>query len=156
VADGLASTVLAVLIEWRSIRARLQELDSPAFSAARADIESQIAGLLRPDFLESTPSAWLEELPRYFKGIARRVERLRGNVQRDAELARKAHPFKQALGDLLREPAAASARPAIEQLRWMLEEFRVSLHAQELRTSMRVSEQRLAEQVARARAAATS
>jgi ATP-dependent helicase HrpA len=156
VADRLAALVLEVLREWRAVRGCLEELASPTFSDAVADIEAQIAGLLRADFLATTPRAWLDELPKYFKAIERRVERLRGNVQRDAELARKARRFNQALGDLMREPAAPAARPAIEQLRWMIEEFRVSLHAQELRTSVRVSEQRLAEQVARARAAVHS
>jgi ATP-dependent helicase HrpA len=145
-----------VLREWRAVRAHLEELHSAAFADARSDIEAQIAGLLRADFLDSTPRTWLDELPRYFKAIARRVNRLQGNVERDAELARKARPFDQALGDLLREPVGPTARPALEQLRWMIEEYRVSLHAQDLKTAVRVSEQRLAEQVARARAAIAS
>ncbi|HKZ73389.1 MAG TPA: ATP-dependent RNA helicase HrpA [Steroidobacteraceae bacterium] len=152
-AEALSTLVLEVLREWRSVRAALGELTSPVFAAAVGDISAQIGGLLRPDLLESTPRAWLDELPRYFRAISRRVERLRGNVQRDAELARRARPFADALADLLRRPAVPAARAAAEQLRWMLEEYRVSLHAQELRTAVRVSEQRLTEQLARARAA---
>jgi ATP-dependent helicase HrpA len=153
VADRLAALLLDVLREWRGIRTALAELASPVFAAAVADIREQVSGLLGPAFLETTPRAWLDELPRYFRAIARRVERLRGNVGRDAELAGRTRPFVEALDALLREAQIPAARAAAEELRWMVEEYRVSLHAQELRTAMRVSEQRLREQVARVRAA---
>jgi ATP-dependent helicase HrpA len=153
VADTLTALVLDVLREWRGIRGALAELASPIFAAAVADIEEQVSRLLGPTFLETTPRAWLDELPRYFQAISRRVERLRGNVGRDAELAARTRPFVEALDALMREAHVPAVRAAAEQLRWMLEEYRVSLHAQELRTVVRVSEQRLQEQLARARAA---
>jgi ATP-dependent helicase HrpA len=153
VADRLAALILDVLREWRGIRAALAGLTSPVFTTAVADIHQQVSRLLGPTFLETTPRAWLDELPRYFRAIARRVDRLRGNVGRDAELAGRARPFVEALDALLREAQVPAARAAAEELRWMVEEYRVSLHAQELRTAVRISEQRLREQLARARAA---
>jgi ATP-dependent helicase HrpA len=52
---------------------------------------------------------------------------------------------------LLAEPALSGQRPELDQLRWMIEEFRVSLFAQDLKTMLRVSEKRLSEQLALAR-----
>src|SRR5690606_13884562 len=133
VADRLIALVATMLKSWRAIRVTLEELRSPTFAASVRDIEAQPDGLLPPDFLESTPRPWLEQLPRFFKAIARRLERLPGNVQRDMELARQVRPFAEARRELASQPAAAGARPELERLRWMIEEFRVSLHAQDLK-----------------------
>ena len=72
-------------------------------------------------------------------------------MRRDAELAAKVKPFATALRTLIAEPALTSARPQLEDLRWMIEEFRVSLFAQELKTMVRVSDKRLEEQLRLAR-----
>jgi ATP-dependent helicase HrpA len=76
---------------------------------------------------------------------------MRSNERRDAELAAKVKPFSTGLRALLAEPAVNGTRPEVDQLRWMIEEFRVSLFAQELKTMLRVSEKRLAEQLTLAR-----
>jgi ATP-dependent helicase HrpA len=62
-------------------------------------------------------------------------------------LAAKVRPFATALRAFLAEPAISGVRPELEELRWMVEEFRVSLFAQELKTMVRVSEKRLEDQV---------
>ena len=109
--------------------------------------------LLAPDFIETTPRPWLDYLSRYLKAITRRIERLPPNVRRDAELAAKIRPINTAMLSLLAQPALSGVRPELEELRWMIEEFRVSLFAQELKTMIRVSEKRLAEQLSLAREA---
>lgn len=154
VADTLATLVGSILRDWRTIRMELGRLRSPAFGPAAADIEAHLAMLLPPDFIRTTPREWLEHFPRYLKTARRRVERLSGNVARDAELAARVAPFANALRRLLAQPSGWRPRPELQQLRWMVEEFRVSLFAQELRTVLRVSEKRLAEQLERARAEA--
>ena len=153
VGQRLMQRVAALLKDWRAIRTTVHELSSPIFANAVADIERQLDQLLSANFIETTPQKWFDELPRYLKAIARRLERLPGNVDRDTELARRAGPFAQALRALELQPANNSARSAVEQLRWMIEEFRVSLYAQDLRTALPVSEKRLTEQLDRARAA---
>jgi ATP-dependent helicase HrpA len=154
VADSLTALVTTSLREWRAVRAALEQLASPVFQETVADVQSQLAALMPPDLLRSTPRKWLNEIPRYLKAVSRRVERARGNVSRDIELSRKVTPFESALRALASQPAPSAAIPAFEQLRWMIEELRVSLFAQELRTIVPVSEKRLADQLARARAAA--
>jgi ATP-dependent helicase HrpA len=152
VADRLAVTTLSALKEWRAARAVLDGLRSASFPDVVADINAQLAMLLPPDFIESTPRPWFDYLPRYFKAITRRIERLPPNARRDAELAAKVKPFATALRTLMAQPSIAGVRPELEQLRWMIEEFRVSLFAQDLKTMLRVSEKRLAEQLSVARA----
>jgi ATP-dependent helicase HrpA len=151
VADELVRMIKDTLKEWRGVRSRLAQLPAGAFTEVSTEINNQLSTLLPPDFIESTPRPWLDHLPRYLKAIARRIERLPGNARRDAELAGKVKPFVAAVRSLAAEPATTAARPEFEQLRWMTEEFRVSLYAQDLKTVLRVSEKRLAEQLERAR-----
>jgi ATP-dependent helicase HrpA len=150
VADRLAALIEDILKDWRSVRLSLDRLRTAPFAAAVADIELHLSLLLPPDFVESTPSQWLSQYPRYLKALRRRVDRLSDNIARDTQLTTQVAPFVTALQSLLSQPMAPRSRPELEQFRWMLEEFRVSLHAQELKTILRVSDKRLTEQLARA------
>ena len=154
VADRLASAVLETLREWRAARTALAALRTPVFAAAVADIDAQLEALLPPDFVEATPQPWLDRLPRYLKAVRRRIERLRDNVARDADLLKRVAHFAGAARILTTQTGAPRSRPQLNQLRWMIEEFRVSLYAQEMKTLLRVSEKRLEEQLTRARAEA--
>ncbi len=149
----LLETVRSILREWRAVRGAVDAARNPASSDALADVNTQLAMLLPPDFIESTPHPWLDHLPRYLKAVVRRLGRLPAQSRRDAELASRVRPFLAALQSLERAPGE-ELRTELAQLRWMLEEFRVSLFAQDLRTAMRISEQRLAEQLERAKSAA--
>jgi ATP-dependent helicase HrpA len=151
VADRLAGIVTTTLKEWRAARAAVDGLPSGLFTDVVAEVNAQMAVLLPPDFIEATPRPWLDYLPRYLKALTRRIERLPPNVRRDAELSAKVKPFATALRTLMAEPALSGGRPELEDFRWMVEEFRVSLFAQELKTMVRVSEKRLEEQLRLAR-----
>jgi ATP-dependent helicase HrpA len=151
VADRLAGIVTSVFKEWRAVRAGLESLRSPSFAGAVVDIEAQIRNLLPPDFIESVPRPWFDYLPRYLKAISRRIERLPANAKRDAELAAKVKPFVVGLQDIVAHSLSQIAPPQLTQLRWMIEEYRVSLFAQELKTMIRVSDKRVAEQMEAAR-----
>jgi ATP-dependent helicase HrpA len=151
VADHLADLVLAVLKDWRGARMALDGLRSPTFAAAVADIESHLTLLFPSDFVQTTPLSWLEQYPRYLKAVRRRIDRLADNVSRDTQLSAQVAPFSSALQGLMAEPSGTRPRPELQQFRWMLEEFRVSLFAQDLRTLLRVSDKRLTEQLAKAR-----
>jgi len=151
VADQLAATLLSGLKELRAARTALRTLAPAVFADAIADITAQLQTMLPPAFIEVTPHPWLDYLPRYLKAVTRRIERLAGNLKRDAELSAKVKPFSAALRSLSAQPSLAGTGEQLEQLRWMIEEFRVSLFAQELRTMMKVSEKRLAEQLELAR-----
>ena len=151
-----ASQELELLLEIlrlaRRVRSELQPLTAPAFVAAQAEMRAQLDRLFAPDFLRSTAAEWLARYPRYLQAMLRRIERLPLNVARDAALAARLRPFADAEQSLDEDSRGRLARPEFELLRWMLEEFRLSLHAQELGTVVRVSEQRMAAQLAAARA----
>ncbi len=154
VADRLVSIVTSTLAEWREIRTLLEKLRSTSFADAVADVNAQLKGLLPPDFVEAVPRPWFDHLPRYLKAVLRRLERLPANSRRDAELALKVKPFTAGMGALLAQLTGPVVPPELVQLRWMIEEFRVSLFAQELKTAMKVSDKRLAEQLEAARSEA--
>jgi len=151
VADRLSAVVTSIFKEWRAVRAGLDKLGSPSYTEAVADINSQLTSLLPPDFVEAVARPWLDYLPRYLKALTRRIERLPANAKRDAELAVKVKPFISGMQTIVAQLTKRTPPPELTQLRWMIEEYRVSLFAQELKTMMKVSDKRLAEQLEAAR-----
>jgi ATP-dependent helicase HrpA len=123
-------------------------MSAPSFKEAAADVQEQLAVLTPPDFIASIPEPWFGHLPRYLRAINRRLERLPGNAKRDAEVMKLIAPFALASK---RFAGKAVIHPELDKLQWMIEEYRVSLFAQDLKTSMPVSDKRLAEQVQRAK-----
>jgi ATP-dependent helicase HrpA len=93
-----------------------------------------LAALLPPDFLRAMPFARVQHLPRYLKGMQARAERAKRDPAKDAVRAKELAPFVAAVKKLGREAG---------ELRWLVEEFRVSLFAQELGTAEPVSAVRL-------------
>jgi ATP-dependent helicase HrpA len=139
------------LLAHKDLRALLGQLQAPAFSAACAEVGEQIAALLAAGWVGETPEPWFSQLPKYLRAAVRRLERLRADADRDRKLAARVAPFVAACRSLRDTVADDETGAELEQLRWMIEEFRVSLFAQELRTLMPVSEQRLERQLALAR-----
>lgn len=144
-ATRLGNGMLNLFKDWRALRQALSRLTAPAFAESLLDIESQLHELLPDDFLSSTEQPWFDHLPRYLKALSRRIERLSGNVARDRQLLQQLRPFTQGYLRLLdRNPAQQTQ---LRRLKWMIEELRVSLFAQELKTAMAVSVKRLDEQL---------
>ena len=107
-----------------------------------ADVEQQLSQLFTADFIVSTPPQQLAQFPRYLKAIELRMDKVKGDPARDTARTNEV----QAL--VLPWQRAVSARkgvsdPRLEEFRWLLEELRVSLFAQELKTPMPVSVKRL-------------
>jgi ATP-dependent helicase HrpA len=113
-----------------------------SFTATVADVEQQLSRLFARGFIGATAAPQLAQYPRYLQAIALRLDKLKSDpvrdAQRQAEITQLQTPF-------LRELAArkGKADPRLEEFRWLLEELRVSLFAQELRTPMPVSVKRL-------------
>ena len=137
----LISLTHAILTEWRAARTAVDALPA-AFAEAAFEMGAQLAALLPPDLFAATPNPWLARLPRYLQAVRRRSAGLASNAPRDADLARRLGPFLDALAALQAEDDPA-LRPAVLELRFLIEEFRVSLFAQELKTLVPVSAQRL-------------
>ena len=124
-------------------RSGLGALDAPAYAATRHAIESELAYLVQRGWVRTTPGIWFRQLPKYAQAVARRVARLRADPARDRRLAAQVEPWSRALRALEAASTEGSQDPRLAELRWAIEEFRLSLHAQELRTRAPISAQRL-------------
>ncbi|MFC4525447.1 ATP-dependent RNA helicase HrpA [Dyella halodurans] len=116
-------------------------LQPPLMGFARAsydDLREQLDGLLIPGFLRDLPTARLAHYPRYLKAMRLRAERLRQDPAKDQQRMLQVLPFWR---EYLKHRAAGGE--GLDELRWLIEEWRVSLFAQELKTAEPVSAKRL-------------
>ncbi|WP_230520801.1 ATP-dependent RNA helicase HrpA [Janthinobacterium sp. EB271-G4-7A] len=138
--NEIARLLSQVLTEFHGLPKRLQNI--PA--AAATDIQSQLQGLVHKRFLTENEYTQLAHFPRYLKAINVRLEKLRADPARDTKLMAE---WQSAAAPYLRQSkdrqAGKNTDPKLVDFRWMLEELRVSLFAQELRTPMPVSAKRL-------------
>ena len=120
------------------------------------DMRQQLRWLMPADFLLSTPKSWLAHLPRFLKAIDIRATKLfDAGVRRDCDRLIEVAPRWQNYLDLKRScPAGQPESAQVERYRWLVEELRVSLFAQELGTSMSISSKRLDDAWAELRPAA--
>jgi ATP-dependent helicase HrpA len=114
---------------------------------AHPDQAGDLTALLPADFLAVTPYPQLAHLPRYLKAMKVRADRWKENPARDAERAKQLAPYVNALV-ALRSGSASPDADAAERFRWRVEEFRVSLFAQELGTAEAVSTVKLDRELA--------
>lgn len=108
------------------------------------DMRAQLDALVYRGFIEDTPWSRLRELPRYLKGIALRLERLEYAAARDQQRLREMSAYLERWRE--RWEAAVARRqcdPRLEEIRWLIEEWRISLFAQEVRARVPVSLKRL-------------
>ncbi len=146
-AERLARQTLEVLKLWHGLQKRFKGKIDLSQAVALNDIKQQLANLVYPGFVRETPSAWFKELPRYLKAVEVRLEKLGAQVQKD-------RVWSGELGNLWAQYKARADKHAQEgkrdeQLtlyRWWLEEYRVSLFAQQLGTKVPISDKRLSKQ----------
>jgi ATP-dependent helicase HrpA len=154
VVDRTVAQVLDVMREWRTVRLRLEDLGAPAFRGMTDEVRYQLTILVPDAFPADVPEMLWPHLPRYLKALARRLDKVQGNLKRDAELASRVVPFVREWQRLATHPERPTSHPELDRLQWMIEEYRVSLFAQDLRTVLPVSDKRLQEQLDRSRAEA--
>jgi ATP-dependent helicase HrpA len=135
----------SVLTEWQAVTKKLGAFK--AYPEVLKDIEAQLKRLLGKRFVTDTPFERLQHFPRYLKAIGVRLDKLKANPARDAQLQAE----YTALWSNYERRAIQLAKmgtldPQVEQFRWLLEELRVGLFAQELRTPVPVSVKRLEKQ----------
>jgi ATP-dependent helicase HrpA len=117
---------------------------SPIAKEVAGDLRDQLAGLVFPGFVARLAPATLAHLPRYLKAMERRLEKLASRPDRDAQSMQTMAPLlNQWQTRARREKQSSGLSPEMEAFRWQLEELRVSLFAQELKTPEPVSIKRL-------------
>jgi ATP-dependent helicase HrpA len=144
-ADEIASLVAQILEKFHALSLALGEVAPPALIASYQDMRRHLASLVYDGFITQIPPAWLAHYPRFLSAIEIRLRKLHSaGLSRDLSAMAEIEPLQKQFD----ERAAKHKREGIfdaelEQFRWMLEELRVSLFAQELKTSIPVSVKRL-------------
>jgi ATP-dependent helicase HrpA len=140
IASEVARAAAVVLTEHTAALRKLK--DARAGKEVGEDITTQLSRLVPKRFITDTPWPQLAHLPRYLRGTLMRLDKLRADPARDAQRLAEIRPLEQRYWRHLAErKGVADAR--LVDFRWLLEELRVSLFAQELRTPQPVSVKRL-------------
>jgi ATP-dependent helicase HrpA len=137
--NEIARLVGQILAEFHGLPKRLQNLPPPMAS----DMQAQLQGLVHKRFIAETEYTQLAHFPRYLKAMNIRLEKLRQNPARDAQLMVEWQSAASQFQRTVKNQPLKNLDPRMVDFRWMLEELRVSLFAQELRTPMPVSSKRL-------------
>jgi len=141
-ANETGRNVAEVLQAYRRIIQQLEPL--PKQDALVRDVTEQLQLLIHAGFLTRTPYTRLQEMPRYLQAIAHRVDKSAYDRQRDRQKLEQLLPFWNRYWKSLQEQKDhAAPAPELDEFRWSLEEFRVSLFAQTLKTAYPVSPKRL-------------
>jgi ATP-dependent helicase HrpA len=146
IAQEVSRHALAALQAYADLQKKMAQAKASSPSAY-ADIQLQIQGLIFSKFVADIPYAQLVHVPRYLKAIAMRIEKMRSNPSRDAQCQKDwesvARPWQKLLQGNKGSAYALTEDQALMDFRWQLEELRVALYAQELKTPTPMSLKRL-------------
>ncbi|MBB3041397.1 ATP-dependent RNA helicase HrpA [Nocardioides soli] len=136
--------VVRVLDAWRRTEKSLSGRAEMAMLPALTDMRAQLARLVHPGFVGEAGAAQLRRYPAYLTALEQRREKLPGQLNRDRQLMDQLAELQDAyLHQLEALPEGRPPGAQLRQVRWMLEEYRVSLWAQQLGTPYPVSDQRI-------------
>jgi ATP-dependent helicase HrpA len=140
IANEVARLAATILVEYAAAVRKIK--DTKAHPEATADAAQQLQRLMPKRFLTTTTWTSLQHFPRYLKAVVLRLDKLRADPARDAARLAELKPQEQRYWRLVAERKGA-IDDRMQELRWLLEELRVSFFAQELRTPQPVSIKRL-------------
>ena len=140
IANEVARLAATILTEYAAVLRKIK--DTRGHPDATADATQQLQRLVGKRFLVDTPWTALQHLPRYLKAITLRLDKVRADPARDAARLADVKPQEQRYWRLVAE-RKGQVDDRMHELRWLLEELRVSLFAQELRTPQPVSVKRI-------------
>ncbi len=136
--------VQQVLAAWQAAERRLKAVGSPALLANLTDVRKQLDALVRPGFVTEAGLRRLPDLMRYLIAVDRRLQQMPTNVQRDTTRMQKVHEMQDEYAWLLEQmPQGRPVPQQVLDVRWMLEELRVSYFAHALGTAYPVSDKRI-------------
>jgi ATP-dependent helicase HrpA len=138
IANEAAKLALDIMEQYAKIKTLLKPLN--ANDPLNKDINEQLSYLIYAGFIHNTPYDQLKAIPRYMKAILYRLDKLSSEPQKIAEINRYAVRFWQSIEKQLKKERVV---PELEPFRWALEEFRVSLFAQQLKTAYPISVKRM-------------
>lgn len=136
--------VQQVLAAWQACERRLKAVRSPALLANLQDVRKQLDALVKPGFVTETGLRRLPDLMRYLVAADRRLQQMPTSVQRDTTRMEKVHEMQDEYAWLLEQlPKGRPVPVSVLDIRWMIEELRVSYFAHALGTAYPVSDKRI-------------
>ncbi|GAA2571248.1 MULTISPECIES: ATP-dependent RNA helicase HrpA [Streptomyces] len=136
--------VRQVLAAWQACERRLKAVRSPALLPNLQDVRKQLDALVRPGFVTEAGLRRLPDLMRYLVAADRRLQQMPTNVQRDTTRMAKVHEMQDEYAWLLEQmPQGRPVPSSVRDIRWMIEELRVSYFAHALGTAYPVSDKRI-------------
>jgi ATP-dependent helicase HrpA len=148
-AELLADCLVTSLTHVVAVKKAIKQAKNPlSIAYAVGDIQQQLEGLYSKGMVYRTPAKWLQQYPRYMKAIQVRLEKVPSQVNKDRALMAELAPLIQRLDDKYAQLGDAEAvlHQPLQEYRWMVEELRISLFAQTVKTLMPVSVKRLNKQ----------
>ena len=146
-AHRVVGDLVAVLGAARDLDAAVRGTRSLALLGTVRDVRAQAEALVHDGFVAETGADRLPHLTRYLRAAAHRLDKAGANPARDEQLAWQVHDLEQLLGQTRARVTSRTPVPAdlaaLDDARWMIEELRVSLFAQQLGTPVPVSEKRI-------------
>ncbi|HEY4714310.1 MAG TPA: DUF3418 domain-containing protein, partial [Aquirhabdus sp.] len=125
-----------IFVSWQAIRRQLMTLDQDVFGRNIDDVEDQLDALHLNDFVYRIDTEHWRQYPRYLKALELRLERLPNSLSKDNDSLKVLQPFMQRL-------KGRDCEVVLAEFRWLLEELRISLFAQPMKTRAPVSPTRL-------------
>ncbi|MGW5490208.1 ATP-dependent RNA helicase HrpA [Streptosporangium sandarakinum] len=139
--EEVVSRVRDILAVWHAVSTRLAEARS---TPAVEDVRDQVGDLVYPGFVTDTGHRRLPDLLRYLRAAERRLEKMAEDPFRDEERMYKLHDIEDEYHDLVEKlPPARRADDDVREIRWMIQELRVSYFAQTLGTPYPISDKRI-------------
>ncbi|MFE6353609.1 ATP-dependent RNA helicase HrpA [Streptomyces rochei] len=136
--------VQQVLAAWQACERRLKAVRSPALLANLQDVRGQLDALVKPGFVTEAGIRRLPDLMRYLVAADRRLQQMPTAVQRDTSRMEKVHEMRDEYAWLLEQmPQSRPVPQQVLDVRWMIEELRVSYFAHALGTAYPVSDKRI-------------
>ncbi|WP_318213461.1 ATP-dependent RNA helicase HrpA [Streptomyces sp. SCL15-6] len=136
--------VQQVLAAWQACERRLKAVRSPALLPNLQDVRTQLDGLVKPGFVTEAGIGRLPDLMRYLVAADRRLQQMPANVQRDTTRMEKVHEMRDEYAWLLEQmPQGRPVPRQVLDVRWMIEELRVSYFAHALGTAYPISDKRI-------------
>ncbi len=141
-AQALSEQVTELLMRYQTLAKRLKGSINPRWLGSLSDIKAQLKGLVDGQFIQNTPDPWFDQIIRYLKGIEVRLDKIEQNPSKDLLMIRQIQPVLEAYERLINDPVY-QRHPSLIELRWWIEELRISLFAQPMKTLKPISIKRI-------------